>query len=101
MPTSVAILRALAPAPSPRRGGDRCAGCDRVGTLYGFERADAVVGRVEMLLTHRLPLGHVDANLARIRAVTVDEVNAAYAEIIEPEALSVASSVTRRPCGNR
>jgi predicted Zn-dependent peptidase len=56
----------------------------------GFERADAVVGRVEMLLTHRLPLGHVDVNLDRIRALTVDEVNAAYSEVIDPDALSVA-----------
>jgi predicted Zn-dependent peptidase len=55
----------------------------------GFERAEAVVGRVEMLLGHRLPLGHVDANLARIRQVTTTEVNAAYATVLDPERLTV------------
>ena len=33
----------------------------------GFERASAVVARVEMLVTHGLPLDHVDPNLERIR----------------------------------
>jgi predicted Zn-dependent peptidase len=55
----------------------------------GFERADAVVGRVEMLLSQSLPLDHVDANLARIRAVTTPTANAAYAEIVGPEELTI------------
>ncbi len=71
---------------------------DEVGTgvraatesaALGFERAEAVVGRVEMLLTHRLSLGHVDRNLERIRSLTTDEVNAAYAEVLQPEAMTV------------
>ena len=55
----------------------------------GFERAEAVVGRVEMLLGHRLPLGHVDANLDRIRRVTAEEVNAAYRQVLDVDRLSV------------
>jgi predicted Zn-dependent peptidase len=55
----------------------------------GFERADAVVGRVEMLLSQDLPLDHVDANLARIRAVTTDASNQAYTEIVRPDELTV------------
>jgi predicted Zn-dependent peptidase len=55
----------------------------------GFERADAVVTRVELLLTQRLPLDHVDRNLARIRAVTTADANAAYREIVRPDAFSI------------
>jgi zinc protease len=55
----------------------------------GFERADAVVGRVELLLSQGLPLDHVDANLARIRAVTTASANDAYAEIVRPDELTV------------
>ncbi len=36
----------------------------------GFERADSVVGRVELLVSQGLPLDHVDTNLERIRRVT-------------------------------
>jgi zinc protease len=55
----------------------------------GFERAAAVVARVEMLVTHGLPLDHVDANLARIREVTAAVANAAYTEVVRPEELTV------------
>jgi predicted Zn-dependent peptidase len=55
----------------------------------GFERADAVAGRVELLLSQGLPLDHVDANLARIRSVTTAAANAAYAEIVRPDELTV------------
>ncbi len=55
----------------------------------GFERADAVVGRVEMLLSQGLPLGHVDVNLERIRAVTTEAANATYAEVVQPGGLTV------------
>jgi zinc protease len=55
----------------------------------GFERAEAVVGRVELLLSHRLPLGHVDTNLERIRRLTLHEVNSAYTEVLDPEQLTV------------
>lgn len=55
----------------------------------GFERAAAVVGRVEMLLTQGLPLDHVDANLARIREVDEVAANAAYSEIVDPAQLTV------------
>jgi predicted Zn-dependent peptidase len=54
----------------------------------GFERAEAVVGRVEMLLSHRLPLDHVDANLDRIRRVTTAQVNAAYGEVLDAGAMT-------------
>lgn len=55
----------------------------------GFERAEAVVGRVEMLISQRLPLDHVDLNLARIRAVTADEANAAYDVVVHPQGSTV------------
>ncbi len=55
----------------------------------GFERSDAVVGRVEMLLSQGLPLGHVDANLERIRQVTTEQANAAYADVVRPGDLTV------------
>ncbi len=55
----------------------------------GFERAEAVVGRVEMLLSQGLPLSHVDANLARIRAVTAEEANTAYSTVVKPQGLTV------------
>lgn len=55
----------------------------------GYERAEAVVGRVELLLSQHLPLGHVDTNLQRIRAVTTAEANTAWSEVIEVEALTI------------
>jgi len=55
----------------------------------GYERAEAVVGRVELLLSQQLPLDHVDANLQRIRAVTTADANAAWAQAIDPSALTV------------
>ena len=55
----------------------------------GFERAEAVVGRVELLLSERLGLDHVDANLARIRAVTPAAANEAYAGVLDPATLTV------------
>ena len=55
----------------------------------GFERASAVVGRVEMLLTHRLPLDHVDLNLERIRSVDAAATNSAFSEVVHPEELTV------------
>ena len=55
----------------------------------GFERADAVAARVEMLVSQGLPLDHVDLNLARIREVDPSAANAAYAEIVDPDALTV------------
>lgn len=53
----------------------------------GFERAGAVVGRVEMLLNENLPLDHVDANLSRIRRVTPESANEAYAGVLDPGSL--------------
>ncbi len=55
----------------------------------GFERATAVVSRVEMLLTHGLPLDHVDANLQRIRAVEASGANATYTEVVRPDQLTI------------
>ncbi len=55
----------------------------------GYERAEAVVGRVELLLSQQLPLDHVDANLERIRAVTTADANVAWGECIDPQALTV------------
>jgi predicted Zn-dependent peptidase len=54
----------------------------------GFERADAVAARVELLLAQGLPLDHVDANLANIRAVTTDAADAAYRTIVQPDQLT-------------
>jgi zinc protease len=55
----------------------------------GFERADAVASRVEMLLSQSLPLDHVDANLARIRAVTKDSANDAYVDVVRTDELTI------------
>lgn len=55
----------------------------------GFERSDAVVGRVELLLAHDLPLSHVDDNLARIRSLTADDVNQVYGSVVPVDALTV------------
>jgi zinc protease len=55
----------------------------------GYERAEAVAGRAELLVSQGLPLDHVDANLERIRAVTTAGANAAYGDVIDPEALTV------------
>jgi predicted Zn-dependent peptidase len=55
----------------------------------GFERAEAVASRVEMLLSQGLPLDHVDRNLARIRAVTTAEANDAYTAVVRPEDLTI------------
>jgi zinc protease len=55
----------------------------------GFERASAVVARVELLLTHGLPLDHVDVNLARIRQVDAGAANAAYVGAVHPEELTI------------
>lgn len=55
----------------------------------GFERSESVVGRVEMLLSQRLPLTHVDANLRRIRQVTTETVNDAYAGVVRADAMTV------------
>lgn len=55
----------------------------------GYERADSVAGRVELLLSQQLPLDYVDANLQRIREVTTATANAAYSEVIDPHGLTV------------
>ncbi len=55
----------------------------------GFERADSVVGRVELLLSQGLPLDHVDANLARIRTVTADDANQALDSSLRAEAFTI------------
>jgi zinc protease len=55
----------------------------------GFERADAVVNRVELLVSQRLPLDHVDTNLAGIRAVTTESANTAYVGVLDPSAMTV------------
>lgn len=55
----------------------------------GFERAEAVVGRVEMLLAQGLPADHVDVNLARLREVTAEAANTAYARVVRPDQLTV------------
>ena len=55
----------------------------------GYERAESVVGRVELLLSQGLPLDHVDANLRRIREVTTAEANAVWGDVIDPQALTV------------
>jgi predicted Zn-dependent peptidase len=55
----------------------------------GFERAEAVAGRVELLLAQGLPLDHVDANLERIRAVTRPDAEAAYRTVVDPDALTI------------
>jgi len=55
----------------------------------GFERADSVVGRVELLVSQGLPLDHVDTNLERIRHVTADRANAALESTLRPDAFTV------------
>lgn len=55
----------------------------------GFERAAAVVARVEMLVTHGLPLDHVDLNLAGIREVDSGAANATYLAVVHPEELTI------------
>jgi zinc protease len=55
----------------------------------GFERADAVVSRVEMLVSQRLSLDHVDTNLAGIRAVTTASANTAYVAVVNPATMTV------------
>ena len=67
----------------------RCSGPLNDSAAPGFERADAVVSRVEMLLAQNLPLDHVDRNLDRIRQVTVASAGSAYAEIVDADALTV------------
>ncbi|MFY9915110.1 MAG: pitrilysin family protein [Nocardioidaceae bacterium] len=55
----------------------------------GFERADSVVGRVELLVSQGLPLDHVDTNLERIRRVTAGEANSALETTLRPDAFTV------------
>ncbi|MBA2561171.1 MAG: insulinase family protein [Propionibacteriales bacterium] len=55
----------------------------------GYERAEAVVTRVEMLLSQGLPLDYVDTNLAGLRAVTTSSANNAYVDVVDPAALTV------------
>ncbi|MDX6316717.1 MAG: zinc protease [Nocardioidaceae bacterium] len=55
----------------------------------GYERAEAVVSRVEMMLSQGLPLDYVDTNLAGVRAVTTASANAAYVDVVDPANLSV------------
>ena len=67
----------------------------------GFERADSIVGRVELLLSQGLPLDHVDANLERIRTVTAEAANAALTTVLRPDAFTVVvvgdASALREP----
>ncbi|MBA3265529.1 MAG: insulinase family protein [Nocardioidaceae bacterium] len=69
----------------------------------GFERAEAVVTRVEMLLSQGLPPDHVDYNLARLRAVTTEAANTAYADVLRADQLTVVVVGTadelRKPLG--
>ena len=55
----------------------------------GFERAEAVVSRVEMLLAQGLPPDYVDYNLARLREVTTEAANTAYADVVRADQLTV------------
>lgn len=55
----------------------------------GFERAEAVVSRVEMLLAQGLPPDHVDYNLARLREVTTEAANTAYTNVLEADQFTV------------
>ncbi|MBA2444272.1 MAG: insulinase family protein [Nocardioidaceae bacterium] len=55
----------------------------------GFERAEAVTSRVEMLLAQGLPPDHVDYNLARLREVTTEAANTAYTNVVEADQLTV------------
>jgi zinc protease len=89
---SVADIVAILAAASGTLTDDEVTNAVRAASdsaALGFERADAVAGRVEMLLAQGLPLDYVDANLARIRQVTTATANAAYAEIVRPDELTV------------
>ncbi len=55
----------------------------------GFERSEAVVARVEVLLSQGLPLDHVDTNLAALRAVSTSSANQAYVDIVRPDRLGI------------
>ena len=55
----------------------------------GFERAEAVVNRVEMIVSQRLPLNYVDTNLAGLRAVTTAAANEAYLDVVDPDRLTI------------
>jgi zinc protease len=55
----------------------------------GYERAAAVVNRVETMMSQGLPLDYVDSNLAGIRAVTTASANRAYTEVVDPGALGI------------
>lgn len=55
----------------------------------GFERAEAVVNRVEMMVSQRLPLNYVDTNLAGLRAVTTAAANEAYVDVVDPDRLTI------------
>jgi len=55
----------------------------------GFERAEAVVSRVELLLAQGLPPDHVDHNLARLREVTTEAANTAYTDVVRADQLTV------------
>jgi predicted Zn-dependent peptidase len=85
------ILRIVADAGGSLTGEEVATGVRAVTSSapLGYERAEAVSGRVELLLAEQLPLDHVDANLRRIREVTTAQANAAYSEVIEPMSLTV------------
>lgn len=88
---SVGDIIAILAAATGTIDADETATAIRAATdsaALGFERAEAVVNRVEMLLAEGLPLDHVDANLARIRGVTPDAANAAYADAVDPGAMT-------------
>ena len=55
----------------------------------GFERADSVAARAELMLAQALPLTHVDENLSALQAVTPEAANAAWTEIVRPEELTI------------
>lgn len=54
----------------------------------GFERADAVASRVELILAQGLRLDHVDTNLDNIRMVTTQAANDAYRSVVKPDELT-------------
>ena len=55
----------------------------------GFERADSVAGRVELMLSQALPLSHVDDNLAALRQVRPETANAAWSSVVRSDQLTV------------
>ncbi len=57
--------------------------------VLGYERAATIAGRVELLLSHGLPLEHVDVNLQRVREVTAASANTAFGEVVAPDAMTV------------